>query len=492
MADNGRIARQSTDETGSGSVPLLRSVVEAPRRDGDIRELLATQHAWRRAGAARRPSLAVFGLGYVGTVSAACFAQRGHQVVGVDVAPEKVALIEAGRTPVLEEGLSSLVAEAVAGGCLRATTDVGDAVASTDIALVCVGTPSQPTGGLSTAHLERVAEDIGAALRQARTHYTIAFRSTMLPGTCERLLVPLLERSSGMTAGEDFGVCVNPEFLREGSSVRDFHDPPKTVIGELDAKSGEVLAAIYEGLPGPCHRVPLAVAELTKYVDNSFHALKVSFANEIGSVCADLGLDGHTVMDIFVEDRKLNIAPTYLRPGFAFGGSCLPKDVRALVHHARHRDVPVPLLESLLPSNEAIVDRVYRLVARGGARRVGLFGLAFKSGTDDLRESPMVELAERLLGRGFDVRIWDDSVATSRLNGTNLAYVDQHIPHLSRLLQTSADDVAAHAEVAVLHTSRPAALDALRRVPATEIIDLVRPARADVLHDRARYTGVAW
>jgi GDP-mannose 6-dehydrogenase len=238
--------------------------------------------------------------------------------------------------------------------------------------------------------------------------------------------------------------------------------------------------------------VPLAVAELTKYVDNSFHALKVSFANEIGSLCADLGLDAHTVMDIFVEDRKLNIAPTYLRPGFAFGGSCLPKDVRALAYHARHRDVSVPLLESLLPSNEAVVDRVYRLVAAAGLRRVGLFGLAFKAGTDDLRESPMVELAERLLGRGFDVRIWDDSVATARLNGTNLAYVDQHIPHLSRLLLTSADDVAAHAEVAVLHTSRPTAIDALRRVPATEIIDLVRPDGANGLRDRGRYTGVAW
>ncbi|MGH9227689.1 MAG: nucleotide sugar dehydrogenase [Acidimicrobiales bacterium] len=444
------------------------------------------------SGTGRPPSLAVFGLGYVGTVSAACFAQRGHRVVGVDVNPDKVALIEAGRSPVLEEGLDGVVAEAVSAGRLRATTDVGHAIAATDIALVCVGTPSHPNGALSTAYLERVADDIGSALARARTHYTVAFRSTMLPGTCERLLVPRLERASGTTAGEDFGVCVNPEFLREGSSINDFYDPPKTVVGELDAKSGEVLAAIYEGLPGPLHRVPLAVAELTKYVDNSFHALKVSFANEIGSICADLGLDSHAVMGMFIADRKLNIAPTYLRPGFAFGGSCLPKDVRAIVHHARHRDVPVPLLDSLLPSNAAVVDRVYRLVAAAGLRRVGLFGLAFKSGTDDLRESPMVELAERLLGRGFDVRIWDDSVATSRLNGTNRAYVEEHIPHLSRLLLTSPDDVAAHAEVAVLHTSRPAAIDALCRRPAVEIVDLVRPGGADALRDRARYTGVAW
>ena len=462
------------------------------RTDEGAVEVQVMQGTRNRTGTAERPNLAVFGLGYVGTVSAACFAQRRHHVVGVDVNPEKVALLEAGRSPVLEEGLAAVVAEAVAAGRLRATTDVGDAIAATDIALVCVGTPSQPSGALSTAYLERVADDIGSALPRARTHYTVAFRSTMLPGTCERLLMPRLERASGMTAGEDFGVCVNPEFLREGSSLSDFYDPPKTVVGELDAKSGEVLAGIYEGLPGPLHRVPLAVAELTKYVDNSFHALKVGFANEIGSICADLGIDSHAVMDIFTGDRKLNIAPTYLRPGFAFGGSCLPKDVRAIVHHARHRDVRVPLLESLLPSNEAVVDRVYRLVAAGGSRRVGLFGLAFKSGTDDLRESPMVELAERLLGRGFDVRIWDDNVATSRLNGTNRAYVDQHIPHLSRLLQTSADEVAAHAEVAVLHTRQPAAINALRQVPAAEVIDLVRPAGADELGDRARYTGVAW
>jgi GDP-mannose 6-dehydrogenase len=443
--------------------------------------------------ASDRPALAVFGLGYVGAVSAACFTERGHTVVGVDVNPDKVAMVNAGRTPVLEDGLQEVVESAVASGRLRATTDIDDAVAATDLALVCVGTPSAPSGALSTEYLERVADDIGAALAARRgRRYTVAFRSTMLPGTCERLLVPRLEKASGLVAGADFGVCVNPEFLREGSSITDFFDPPKTVVGELDAASGDVLAALYDGMPGPLHRVPLAVAELTKYVDNSFHALKVSFANEIGAVSADLGIDSHEVMRIFTDDRKLNISPAYLKPGFAFGGSCLPKDVRALVYHARHSDVSVPLLESLLPSNEVVVDRVYRMIAASGVKRVGLFGLAFKSGTDDLRESPMVALAERLLGRGYDIRVWDDHVATSRLNGTNRAYVDQHIPHLSKVLVASADEVADHAELAVLHTGRAAALDALRARPGLELVDLVRPAGVDELRLDRRYSGVAW
>jgi GDP-mannose 6-dehydrogenase len=447
---------------------------------------------WPSPDGSDRPSLAVFGLGYVGAVSAACFAERGHHVVGVDVNTDKVDMVNAGKTPVLDDGLQELMGEAVAAGRLRATTDVAEAIAATDIALICVGTPSRPNGALSTVHLEHVADEIGAALPLARTRYVVAFRSTMLPGTCESVLVPRLERASGMEAGEEFGVCVNPEFLREGSSIVDFFDPPKTVIGELDVKDGEILAGLYAGMPGPLYRVPLAVAELTKYVDNSFHALKVGFANEIGAVCAEMGLDSHDVMDIFVSDRKLNISPAYLRPGFAFGGSCLPKDVRALVYHARHHDVRTPILESVLPSNDVAVDRAYRMISATGAKRVGLFGLAFKSGTDDLRESPMVELAERLLGRGFDIRVWDDDVATSRLHGTNRAYVEQHIPHLSKLLDSSADAVAAHSEVAVLHTSKPAALDALRKVPGTHIIDLARPNGVDELRTDRRYTGVAW
>ena len=277
-----------------------------------------------------------------------------------------------------------------------------------------------------------MAQEIGEALaaRGGDDRYTVVIRSTMLPGTCEEVVQPRLEAASGLGAGQGFGLAINPEFLREGSSVKDFFDPPKTVIGQVDDLSGDAVAALYEGLPGPVYRVPLRVAEMTKYVDNGFHALKVGFANEIGAVCKALGLDSHIVMDIFTSDTKLNISPAYLKPGFAFGGSCLPKDLRAITHRARRADTAVPILESILPSNEDQIDRVFRQIEATGKRRIGLFGLSFKAGTDDLRESPMVALAERLLGRGFELMIFDQNVAFSRLLGANRAYVDSRIPHL--------------------------------------------------------------
>lgn len=435
--------------------------------------------------------IAVFGMGYVGCVSAACFASRGHEVVGVDVSADKVAMVAAGRTPVVEERIGELIAEQVAAGRLRATTDSAEAIAQTDIALVCVGTPSTESGGLLTMHLEQVADEIGAALADRDERYTVVFRSTMLPTTCEQIVLPRLEASSGKRAGEGFGLAVNPEFLREGSSVKDFFDPPKTVIGQVDDATGEAVAALYEGLPGPVYRVPLRVAEMIKYVDNGFHALKVGFANEIGSVCKALGLDSHIVMEIFTADTKLNISPAYLKPGFAFGGSCLPKDLRAITHRARHADVQVPILESILPSNEGQIDRAFRTVEALGKRRVGLFGLSFKPGTDDLRESPMVALAERLLGRGFELLIFDRHVSVSRLLGANRAYVDQRIPHLSKLMADSADAVANHAEVCIVGVADPEATAAIARVEGRTVIDLVRfPGHEELRgHD---YIGVAW
>ncbi|MEM9611011.1 MAG: nucleotide sugar dehydrogenase [Actinomycetota bacterium] len=438
------------------------------------------------------PRIAVFGLGYVGAVSAACFADRGHEVIGVDVNPSKVDMINAGRTPVVEERIGELIAETVASGRLRATTDATEAVRQTDIALVCVGTPSTHAGGLTTAYLEAVADDIGAAIAEAGTRYTVAFRSTMLPGTCDERLIPRLEAASGLKAGADFGVCVNPEFLREGSSVKDFNDPPKTVIGQIDDKSGEVIASLYEGLPGPVHRVPIKVAELAKYADNCFHAVKVTFANEIGAVCGALGLDSHQVMDIFVSDTKLNISPAYLKPGFAFGGSCLPKDLRALTHTARHRDVSIPMLDHVLTSNEHQIDRVFQMVANTGLRRIGLFGLSFKAGTDDLRESPLVELAERLVGRGFELLIHDSQVSLSALHGANRAYVDSRIPHLSKLMVGSPDQAAAHAEVAVLGTGTEEAVAAVERSGASVIVDLVRNAATSRLAEHPGYRGISW
>ncbi len=440
--------------------------------------------------------ISVFGLGYVGCVSAACLAARGNEVVGVDVNPTKIDLITRGRAPVVEERIGELTAEVVDSGALRATTDVAAAVAATEVSLVCVGTPSAPNGSLSTVYLERVAEEIGTALKNASHRHTVVFRSTMLPGTCLELLVPILEKASGRTAGVDFGVAVNPEFLREGSSVRDFFEPPKTVIGELDAASGDVVAALYEGLPGEVFRVPIPVAEVTKYADNSFHALKVGFANEIGAVCAALGLDSHKVMDVFLADTKLNVSPAYLRPGFAFGGSCLPKDVRGLVYAAHRADVSVPILSHLLASNEEHLKRAFELVARTGRRKVGLFGLSFKPGTDDLRESPLVELAERLLGKGYDLRIYDANVTMSRLLGANREYIEARLPHLGQLLSASVEEVLDHAEVCLVGCKDPEVLAALPhgtgRADEKTIIDLVRIPDAEARRAESGYVGLAW
>ncbi|SNT64514.1 GDP-mannose 6-dehydrogenase [Streptosporangium subroseum] len=436
--------------------------------------------------------ISVFGLGYVGCVSAACLAAQGHEVVGVDVNPVKIELIMSGRAPVVEERIGELTAEVVASGALRATSDVAEAIRTSDVSLVCVGTPSAPNGSLSTEYLERVAEEIGAALRDREDRHTVIFRSTMLPGTCETLLVPILEKASGLTAGVDFGVAVNPEFLREGTSVKDFFDPPKTVIGELDPASGDRVAALYDGLPGEVFRVPIAVAEMTKYADNSYHGVKIAFANELGAICAALGLDSHRVMDIFLADTKLNVSAAYLRPGFAFGGSCLPKDLRGLVYAARRADVAVPLLSHVLPSNEEHLRRAFDLVAVTGKRKIGLFGLSFKPGTDDLRESPLVELAERLLGKGYDLRIYDANVSLSRLIGANRDYIEGRLPHLGDLLSNSVEDVLDHAEVCVVGCKDPAVLTALAGSEDRAIIDLVRLPDAEARRQRPGYVGLGW
>jgi GDP-mannose 6-dehydrogenase len=443
--------------------------------------------------AATLPRLSIFGLGYVGCVSAACFAARGNVVVGVDPNPTKSAFIRDGMTPIVEERIGDLIAEVVSAGRLSVQPDPVAAVCDTDVTFVCVGTPSGAGGGLSTEYLERVAAEIGAGLRAKDGWHVVVFRSTMVPGTCENVLVPVLERASGKRLGEDFGVCVNPEFLREGSSVRDFLAPPKTVVGESDPRSGDMVLGLYDGLPGPRFRVPIAVAEMTKYVDNSFHALKVTFANEIGALCAAAGLDSHAVMDVFLADTKLNLSAAYLRPGFAFGGSCLPKDVRALLHTARRNDVDVPVLSNVLTSNEGHLRRAVELVVASGGRRVGIFGLSFKAGTDDMRESPLVELAERLSGKGFDIRIYDPTVSLSRLLGANQAYLDQRLPHIAEMLTDDVDAVLAHAEVCVVGSRDERVLAALERVQDRhQIVDLVRMPDAAQRRGDPRYTGIAW
>lgn len=435
--------------------------------------------------------VSVFGLGYVGCVSAACLASMGHEVIGVDVNQVKVDLVNDGKAPVVEERIGELIAEVVRTGALRATGDVREAIGESEVSLICVGTPSEPNGSLCTTYLERVTEEIGAAVAERGGRQTVVFRSTMLPGTCLNLLLPILEKFAG-TAGVDFGVAVNPEFLREGTSVRDFFDPPKTVVGELDAASGDVVAALYEGLPGEVFRVPVPVAEAIKYADNAFHGLKIGFANELGAVCQALGVDSHQVIDVFLADRKLNISPAYLRPGFAFGGSCLPKDLRSLVHAAQRADVSVPILSHVLASNADHLQRAVDMVERTGKRRVGLFGLSFKPGTDDLRESPLVELAERLFGKGYDLRIYDPNVNLSRLLGANREYIENRLPHLAQLLVESVDEVIEHAEVCLVGTREPSVLSALPHGDAPVIVDLIRLPDADARRTEPGYMGLAW
>jgi GDP-mannose 6-dehydrogenase len=384
--------------------------------------------------------ISVFGLGYVGTVTAACLAASGHEVIGVDVAPDKVESVNRGRSPIVEHDVDRIIGEAVAAGKLRATTETGDAISNSDLAIVCVGTPSSANGSVDTQYIERVAVQIGDALgRSDKSDFLFVLRSTVTPGTTRKLAIPALERATARTIGSGYDVVFHPEFLREGSSVEDFYHPPKIIIGERRSGAAERLLELYKGIEAPRFVTSLEVAEMTKYADNAFHAVKITFANEIGRLSKSLGLDSREVMRIFCSDTQLNISPVYLRPGFAFGGSCLPKDVRALLYQANQNDLELPLLAGLLPSNSAQVENVFKWIEGRSPELIGLAGLSFKPNTDDLRESPLVTLADRLLGRGYKLRIYDPSVETARLVGGNLAYVERHLPHISKLLVPSLD-----------------------------------------------------
>jgi GDP-mannose 6-dehydrogenase len=436
--------------------------------------------------------IAVFGLGYVGTVSSAALASLGHSVIGVDTNLSKVERIEAGETPVIEPGLADLIAAERASGRLRASVDGERASAECELSLICVGTPSRENGSLSTDAVERVSETIGRGLRGATSRHTVVVRSTSLPGTAEDIVAKVVARESGLAPGEGFGLAVNPEFLREGSSLADFFEPPKTVIGQLDERSGAPVAELYSDLPAPMHRVTLRVAEMVKYADNAFHAVKIGFANEIGAVCRALGLDAHEVMDVFLSDTKLNIGPAYLRPGFSFGGSCLPKDLRALNYAARTADVDVPLLAAVLPSNERHLRRTLDAIVALDRRRIGLIGLSFKPGTDDLRESPLVELAERLVGKGFELAVFDPVVSFSNLVGANRAYIEARLPHISRLLVPTLADLIEHAEVCVVGARVPGIERVADDLGGKFLVDLVRLDEAAALRGREGYIGVAW
>jgi GDP-mannose 6-dehydrogenase len=434
--------------------------------------------------------VSIFGLGYVGAVSAGCLAKDGHEVVGVDPTEAKVDLINRGQTPIIESDIGGIIERAVKDKRLRATTDIADAFNNSDLSIICVGTPSLANGGLDLGYVRRVCEQIGEQLRNKKTFHIVVVRSTMLPGSMRGVVIPTLEQFSGKSAGKDFGVCINPEFLREGTAVYDFYHPPKTVIGEIDERSGVAVARIYSDLTAPLIRTDIETAEMVKYTDNVWHALKVGFANEIGNICKALGIDGHKVMDIFCHDTKLNLSPYYLKPGFAFGGSCLPKDVRALAYKARSLDLDLPILNAILPSNERQIERGLRMILGKGSKRIGILGFSFKAGTDDLRESPMVEVIERLLGKGHELRIYDRNVKLAGLVGANREYILHRIPHISRLMVETIDDVLGFAETIVIGNGDKEFRDVPGRLrDGQNVIDFVRIA--DGVSD-GKYDGICW
>ena len=436
--------------------------------------------------------VSVFGLGYVGAVSCGCFANDGLDVIGVDVNATKVALMNEGRSPIVEERIGDLLADAVRGRRLRATTDVAEAVNGSEISVVSVGTPSSANGRISLDALERVSEQIGSALRGKTGRHLIVVRSTVLPGSVRAVVVPALERTSGKVLGDDLAVCFNPEFLREGSSVEDHYHPPYTLIGAWNPRDAEDAAALYAKVDAPVHHVTVETAEMVKYACNAFHALKITFANEIGIAAQAWEVDSHEVMRLVCADTKLNLSPRYLMPGFAFGGSCLPKDLRALLYGAREADLELPMMQSILVSNRHQIDRAIDMVVGLGRRRIGLLGISFKAGTDDLRESPLVMMAEALIGKGLDLRIYDDAVSLARLVGANKEYIEREIPHIASLLVDSLTAVVDHAEVLIVGNNSPIFRTLPQHCRKSQIvIDL---ARIEGLSDCAGidYRGITW
>jgi GDP-mannose 6-dehydrogenase len=425
-------------------------------------------------------SISIFGLGYVGAVTAACLASRGHNIIGVDPNPLKVQRIASGKSPIVEARVDEMMASAINEGLISATQDPATAIAQSDISFISVGTPSQRNGKLDLTHIHNVCTDIGHALRTKDSFHRIVVRSTVLPGTTENVIVPAIEAASGLTAGRDFLVCFNPEFLREGTAVDDFFNPPFTVIGTTDSAQAAPIRGLYSFLPARVYEIPIAAAEMIKYSCNAFHALKVAFANEIGTICNSLGVEAKTVADIFKSDTRLNVSTAYLTPGFAFGGSCLPKDLRAITYRVRELDLRLPLLESILPSNNEHIERAAEAILSLSKRKVGVLGLSFKAGTDDLRESPMVHLVKRLIAEGCEVQIWDENVALGQLIGSNRDFIEAYIPHIGTLLRENLRNVLGHADVVVLGTNAIPKEELRKRLHSDQYLidvsNLVRPA----------------
>jgi len=436
--------------------------------------------------------ISIFGLGYVGAVCAGCLSARGHEVVGVDISSTKIDLINSGKSPIVEPGLEDLLAQGIRTGKLRGTTDFAEAIRATDLSMICVGTPSKKNGDLELDFIEAVCREIGYVLRDKTSRHTIVVRSTVLPGTVANVVIPILEDCSGKKAGVDFGVAVNPEFLRESTAIKDYDLPPMTVIGEFDKASGDVLQSLYEELDAPIIRKDIAVAEMIKYTCNVWHATKVTFANEIGNIAKAVGVDGREVMEVVCQDKALNLSQYYMRPGFAFGGSCLPKDVRALTYRASTLDVDAPLLNSLMRSNVSQVQNAFDMVAAYDTRKVALLGLSFKAGTDDLRESPLVELAEMLIGKGFDLSIYDSNVEYARVHGANKDYIESKIPHVSSLLNSDFDQVVNDSDIIILGNRDERFRTLADKTPeGKRVIDLVGFMSKATSED-GRAEGICW
>ena len=440
--------------------------------------------------------IAVFGLGYVGVVSAACLVRDGHEVLGVDPNAVKVGFLRQGKSPIVEPGLDELIAAATAAGRLTAGSDPVAAVAQCDVLMVCVGTPGQPNGSLDLSYVRRVVQQIGEQLAAAAAYKVVVIRSTLLPGSMQNVVIPTLEESARRKAGQDFGVCINPEFLREGSAIYDYDHPPKTVIGASAERAAAIVRELYSALSAPMLQTDLRTAEMIKYIDNSWHALKVTFANEVGRLCKAMGIDGRLAMRMFCQDTKLNISTTYLRPGFAFGGSCLPKDVRALTYQGRLLDVDTPVLSSILSSNQLHIAHALGMIRTTGRRRVGLLGLSFKEGTDDLRESPIVTLAELLIGKGYELLVYDRNVRLASLVGANRDYILKHIPHIGRLMVDRPEQLIEQSEVLVVASADLEFTALLEKLPlGKSVIDLVGAWSMDASARSAHlgaYEGIAW
>jgi GDP-mannose 6-dehydrogenase len=436
--------------------------------------------------------ISIFGLGYVGCVTAACLARDGHTVIGVDVNLLKTELLNAGRSPVMEPGLDELVELVVKSGSLLTSLDSQMAVQDSEISMICVGTPSNNNGSLKLQQVENVCRQIGTALASKQDYHVVAVRSTVLPGTVEERLIPILEKYSGLRAGKEFGICMNPEFLREGNAIKDFYHPSLVIIGEIDSRSGDIVQELYKSVEASCIRTSIRIAEMVKYTSNAFHALKVVFANEIGNLCKAQGIDGQDVMNIFCQDRQLNISNAYLKPGFAFGGSCLPKDLRALIYKAKELDLECSLLNAVLPSNQKHVELCIRLIENTGYKKIGILGLSFKADTDDIRESPAITLVETLLGRGYHVRIFDENIQLSKLVGANKSYLENELPHIASHLCSSIEELVSQAEAIVITNST----DDFRHIPQLmndqqTLIDLVGIAKSNE-NIHSVYEGICW